>query len=100
MTPDPEPDYKMVYHDFDYINPETQQPHGNLSIDYQKLRAMAETSTKSFDPLEQMMKSTPGRNKFGKNSSPGKSVYMASEKGSDKRKSRMLGGQVTNLRAL
>ena len=67
MTPEPEPDYKMVYHDFDYINPETQQPHGNLSIDYQKLRAMAETSTKSFDPVEQMMKSTPGRNKFGKN---------------------------------
>lgn len=92
----------MVYHDFDYINPETNQPHGNLSIDYQKLRAMAETATRSQkDPFEQLMKSTPGRgNKFGKNSSPGKSVYMASEKGSDKKNARKLGGHVTPLRAL
>jgi hypothetical protein len=51
----------MVYHDFDYINPDTKKPHGNLSIDYQRLRAMAETSTKSFDPLEALKISPGGR---------------------------------------
>ena len=61
---------------------------------------MADTSTKSFDPLE-ALKITPGKSqKFGKNSSPGKSVYMASERGSNGRNSRKLGGHVSPLRAL
>ena len=43
---------------------------------------------------------TPGK-KYGKNNySPGKSVYLASDRGSEAKNSRKLGGHVTPLRAL
>ena len=94
----PPPPYRMVFHDFDYINPETQKPHGNLSIDYQRLRAMAETSTKSFDPIDALKMGSNNKQTFGQ--SPGKSIYLASERGSEAKNSRKLGGHVTPLRAL
>jgi hypothetical protein len=59
---------------------------------------MAETSAQSFDPLD-ALKISPN-SKVNKNYSPGKSVYLASERGSEPKNSRKFGGHVTPLRAL
>ena len=64
---------------------------------------MAETASKSnntFDPFN-MTKGRKTNQKFG-NSSPGKTVFMASERGSDDRgkSNRKFGGHVMELRTL
>lgn len=96
----------MIYHDFDYVNPLTQKPQGDLSIDYQRLRAMAETTARSqntFDPFNMTKGSKWRHNELSTtNRSPGKSVYMASERNSiDRdRSKRKFGGHVAQVRAL
>ena len=42
------PPHNMVFHDFDYVNPSNKLPVGGLSINYQKVMKMGETSTRSY----------------------------------------------------
>ena len=68
---------RLIFHDFDYVNPISNLPEGdtleNVEIRHQMLMQTSATNT--------------GFNAFGvtgSDHSPGKSVYMASEAGSDK----------------
>ena len=63
---------------------------------------MGETSTRSYQNFDPYGTKQAKEKTFGaKGSSPGKSVYMASERGSDRlNKSNVFGGYVSPLRAL
>lgn len=82
---------RLIFHDFDYINPISNLPEGD-TLENIELRnqLLMQTSTNGFKAFGMT----------GSDHSPGRSIYMASEAGSDKRFQTRLGGVKSNLRAL
>ena len=81
---------RLIFHDFDYINPLSNLPEGDTLENLELRHQVLMQTTGSYGAFKA----------FGGNDevSPGKSVYI-SELGSDQNRPR-LGGHKTNIRAL
>lgn len=83
---------RLIFHDFDYVNPYTSVPEGDTLENVEMRQQM----------LMQSSMNQSGFNMFGSknHSSPGKSVYKCSDGDEMLGMSARLGGVKTNLRAL
>lgn len=76
---------KMVFHDFDYINPFTNLPEGQVSTKPNLMNKSISKSSRHLDPFGSYQGSHgKGRKKFNIDS-PSKSVYFGSDSGKKKR---------------
>ena len=83
---------RLIFHDFDYVNPISNLPEGD-TLENVELRHQL---------LMQTSGSYGGFKPYGSEHSPGKSVYLPSDRGSDQllHKKTRLGGHKSNIRAL